>query len=58
MHVAFSREQEQKVYVTHQLKEQGADVWRILGKENGHLYVCGYGISLCSFLFTLSSISN
>jgi len=41
MHVAFSREQEQKVYVTHQLKEQGADVWRILGKENGHLYVCG-----------------
>ena len=41
MHVAFSRDQEHKVYVTHLLKEQGVDVWRILGKENGHLYVCG-----------------
>merc|ERR1712127_232166 len=41
MHVAFSREHEMKVYVTHLLKEQGANVWRILGKENGHLYVCG-----------------
>nr|CAG4640676.1 EOG090X027R [Eulimnadia texana] len=41
LHVAFSREQLQKVYVTHLLKESAADVWRILGKENGHIYVCG-----------------
>nr|CAG4651637.1 EOG090X027R [Triops cancriformis] len=41
LHVAFSREQLQKVYVTHLLKEQAAALWRILGEENGHFYVCG-----------------
>jgi NADPH-ferrihemoprotein reductase len=41
LHVAFSREQEEKVYVTHLLKEQAANIWRIIGQENGHLYVCG-----------------
>nr|CAG4638293.1 EOG090X027R [Cyclestheria hislopi] len=41
LHVAFSREQLQKVYVTHLLKEQAPNVWRILGQENGHIYVCG-----------------
>ena len=27
---AFSRDQEAKVYVTHRLREHGADVWRLL----------------------------
>ena len=42
MHTAFSREDpSKKVYVTHLLKEQSENIWRILGQENGHLYVCG-----------------
>lgn len=41
LHVAFSRDQEQKQYVTHLLKEQSANLWRILNQENGHVYVCG-----------------
>jgi len=41
MHVAFSREQAEKVYVTHLLKQHKDEVWRLLGQENGHLYVCG-----------------
>nr|CAG4646861.1 EOG090X027R [Megafenestra aurita]SVE92258.1 EOG090X027R [Megafenestra aurita] len=41
LHTAFSRETEKKVYVTHLLKDHGEYVWRILGQENGHIYVCG-----------------
>ncbi|CAL4065543.1 unnamed protein product, partial [Meganyctiphanes norvegica] len=41
MHVAFSRDQENKFYVSHLLEQNRADVWRILGQENGHFYVCG-----------------
>jgi NADPH-ferrihemoprotein reductase len=42
LHTAFSREQpDKKVYVTHLLKDHGEYIWRILGEENGHLYVCG-----------------
>ena len=42
LHTAFSREEPgKKVYVTHLLREQGENIWRILGVENGHLYVCG-----------------
>lgn len=29
------------MYVTHLLQQQRDEVWRLLGKENGHLYVCG-----------------
>ncbi len=29
------------MYVTHRLRERAADVWRIIGQEGGHLYVCG-----------------
>lgn len=41
LYTAFSRDQPQKVYVTHLLEENKEEVWRIIGKENGHLYVCG-----------------
>ncbi|KAK3859590.1 hypothetical protein Pcinc_031396 [Petrolisthes cinctipes] len=41
LYVAFSRDQEDKVYVTHLLEQNKEEVWRIIGKENGHLYVCG-----------------
>ncbi|HEV2394347.1 MAG TPA: sulfite reductase subunit alpha [Verrucomicrobiae bacterium] len=38
--VAFSRDQEQKVYVQHRMLEQGAELWAWL--QNGaYFYVCG-----------------
>jgi NADPH-ferrihemoprotein reductase len=41
MHVAFSRDQPQKVYVTHLLENNMDEIWRVVGENNGHLYVCG-----------------
>jgi len=40
LNVAFSRDQEEKRYVTHDLREQGADMWKLL-EQGAHLYVCG-----------------
>ena len=40
LHVAFSREGPEKVYVQHLLKQNADDVWKLLD-EGGHLYVCG-----------------
>lgn len=37
---AWSRDTDQKVYVQHKLKEQGADIWQWL-QEGAHIYVCG-----------------
>jgi NADPH-ferrihemoprotein reductase len=41
LHLAFSREQERKVYVQHRLEEAGALVWDLLATRRGYLYVCG-----------------
>lgn len=41
LHVAFSRDQLEKVYVTHYLQKHASKVWNLLSKENGHIYVCG-----------------
>jgi len=38
--LAFSRDQEQKVYVQHRMLEQGADIYRWL-EQGAHIYVCG-----------------
>ncbi|HWL62070.1 MAG TPA: assimilatory sulfite reductase (NADPH) flavoprotein subunit [Steroidobacteraceae bacterium] len=38
--VAFSRDQVQKCYVQHRLREQGALLWAWLN-EGAHLYLCG-----------------
>jgi sulfite reductase (NADPH) flavoprotein alpha-component len=38
--VAFSRDEGQKVYVQHRIRETGADLYRWL-EEGAHLYVCG-----------------
>jgi sulfite reductase (NADPH) flavoprotein alpha-component len=38
--VAFSRDQEHKVYVQHRLLEHGSTLWAWL-QEGAHLYVCG-----------------
>nr|CAD7605453.1 unnamed protein product [Timema genevievae] len=41
MNVAFSRDQKEKVYVTHLLENTLDEIWRVIGEHNGHLYVCG-----------------
>merc|ERR1719295_1150758 len=40
LHTAFSRDQAEKRYVTHDLREQGSEVWKLLD-QGAHLYVCG-----------------
>ncbi|UJS24863.1 assimilatory sulfite reductase (NADPH) flavoprotein subunit [Thiothrix winogradskyi] len=40
MSVAFSRDQAEKIYVQHRLREEGASVWQWL-QEGAHVYVCG-----------------
>jgi len=41
LYAAFSRDQEQKVYVTHLLKQNQEELWDIIGKRNGSVYICG-----------------
>ncbi|MCE9529520.1 MAG: sulfite reductase subunit alpha [Planctomycetes bacterium] len=38
--LAFSRDQVEKIYVQHRMKEQGMEVWNWL-QDGAHLYVCG-----------------
>ncbi len=38
--LAWSRDQKEKVYVQHKLREQGAELWRWIN-EGAHIYVCG-----------------
>jgi sulfite reductase (NADPH) flavoprotein alpha-component len=38
--VAFSRDQAERIYVQHRLREQGAELWRWL-QDGAYLYVCG-----------------
>jgi NADPH-ferrihemoprotein reductase len=40
LNLAFSRDQPEKVYVTHLLQNDANLVWNII-KEGGHIYVCG-----------------
>jgi sulfite reductase (NADPH) flavoprotein alpha-component len=37
---AFSRDQDQKIYVQHRMQEQGGELWRWLDR-GAHVYVCG-----------------
>ncbi|CAM4888912.1 unnamed protein product [Rotaria socialis] len=41
LHVAFSRDQEEKIYVTHLLKDHGAKLWKLIKEDNASIYVCG-----------------
>jgi len=41
LYAAFSREQANKIYVTHLLKQNMAEVWDVIGNRNGHVYICG-----------------
>ncbi|MDF7680124.1 NADPH-dependent assimilatory sulfite reductase flavoprotein subunit [Enterobacteriaceae bacterium ESL0689] len=38
--LAWSRDQQQKIYVQHKLREQGAELWRWI-QQGAHIYVCG-----------------
>ena len=44
---AFSREQTQKVYVQHRIKEHADLIWNAL-ENNGHFYICGDGEHMSS----------
>ncbi|XP_061105065.1 NADPH--cytochrome P450 reductase-like [Conger conger] len=41
LNVAYSRDQEQKVYVQHLLKKNKEHLWKLIHSENAHIYVCG-----------------
>ena len=41
MHVAFSRDQEEKIYVTHLLRKDGGKIWKLIKDDNASVYVCG-----------------
>ncbi|XP_050408551.1 NADPH--cytochrome P450 reductase [Patella vulgata] len=40
LHIAFSRDQKEKVYVQHLLNKNKEEIWRLL-ENGGHIYVCG-----------------
>lgn len=42
LHTAFSRDQPEKVYVTHILEKNKDELWRVIYEQNGHVYVCGF----------------
>lgn len=41
LRIAFSRDQAQKVYVTHLLEEDMDLLWNVIGENKGHFYICG-----------------
>ncbi|XP_062341507.1 NADPH--cytochrome P450 reductase-like isoform X1 [Osmerus eperlanus] len=41
LNVAFSRDQEQKVYVQHLLKQKKEHMWKLINTDNAHVYICG-----------------
>ncbi|CAH0475040.1 unnamed protein product [Peronospora belbahrii] len=41
LHLAFSREQEKKVYVQHLLVQNGQATWELVRDDDAHIYVCG-----------------
>lgn len=41
LHVAFSRDQKEKIYVQHLMRQSKQELARLLRKEDAHVYVCG-----------------
>ncbi|XP_054721254.1 NADPH--cytochrome P450 reductase-like [Uloborus diversus] len=41
LYLAFSRDQPEKLYVTHLLKQNKEEIWKIIGVQSGHIYICG-----------------
>jgi sulfite reductase alpha subunit-like flavoprotein len=46
LYTAFSRDQVQKVYVQHRMKEKGAMLWRLINEEAAYVFVCGDGMHM------------
>lgn len=46
LRIAFSRDQAEKVYVTHLLEQNRDETWDIIGNRNGYVYVCGEARSM------------
>jgi len=43
IHLALSREQKEKIYVTHRLQQQKDLVYDLIHEKKGNLYLCGPG---------------
>lgn len=41
LYLAFSREQEKKVYVQHRLATNAQETWNLIDKKGAYVYVCG-----------------
>ena len=41
LHLAFSREQSEKVYVQHLLAKHGEETWKLIHNEKASIFVCG-----------------
>jgi sulfite reductase (NADPH) flavoprotein alpha-component len=39
--IAFSRDQEHKIYVQDRMKENAAEIWKWIDQEGAHFFVCG-----------------
>ena len=46
LHVAFSREQEEKIYVQDRIREDSSNIYATLTSEKGRVYVCGDGAKM------------
>ncbi|KAK3755557.1 hypothetical protein RRG08_012779 [Elysia crispata] len=43
---AFSRDQEEKIYVQHRIREQGALLWKMIHEQNAYFYIAGNAKSM------------
>lgn len=43
IHLALSREQKEKIYVTHRLKQEQELIYDLIHERTGNLYLCGPG---------------
>ncbi|GAB6019463.1 hypothetical protein CHUAL_001042 [Chamberlinius hualienensis] len=42
LYTAYSRDKDEKVYVTHLLRQNATEVWKVINPQSmGHIYVCG-----------------
>lgn len=41
MYLAFSREQDQKLYVQHLLAKNAKETWNLINEQGAYVYVCG-----------------
>ncbi|XP_044754786.1 NADPH--cytochrome P450 reductase isoform X2 [Coccinella septempunctata] len=52
MHLAFSRDQPEKIYVSHLLEKNADELWNVIKEDNnksgGNLYICGDAKSMAN----------